>query len=122
MAVMTNPDRIREALRRQQATEIPLNIEWLQRASQLPGRTLHLALALAVESYRRQSASISLKARELGAYGVKPDAASDALDRMVEANLVSADRVRGRPSQVTLALKRLPLCEERPLMATCDET
>lgn len=102
MAVMTNHDRIKEALRRQQATEIPLNIEWLQRASQLPGRTLHLALALAVESYQRQAASVSLKARELESYGVKPDAASDALDRMVKANLLSADRAQGRVAQVRL--------------------
>ncbi|SET86548.1 hypothetical protein SAMN04487962_13313 [Marinobacter segnicrescens] len=102
MAVMTNHDRIKEVLRRQQATEAPLNIEWLQLATQLPGRTLHLALALAVESYRRQTATVSLKARELESYGVKPDAASVGLDRLVQAGLVFADRHQGRPAQITI--------------------
>lgn len=79
-----------------------LRMDWLERAAQLPGRSLHYAVALHAVACLRQNPTVSAGKTTLSRFGVTPDAAGDALTRLEGAGLVRAVRGRGRVPEVTL--------------------
>lgn len=79
-----------------------MRTDWLARAAMLPGRTLHYAVAAFVLATVADSPTIAPGPKTLARYGVSSDASGDALTRLVQAGLVSADRKRGRAPRITL--------------------
>ena len=84
----------------------PLPLLWMQRAAHLPGKALHVALALWYLSGLQKCRTIRLATKSLAVMGVSRDAKYDALSRLEEAGLVSVDQRPGRAPVVTL-LERL---------------
>ena len=79
-----------------------LRMDWLSRASTLPGKSLAVALALLHLANLRKTSTVVLNRRVLSLYSVSPDAGIGALTRLAEARLIRANRSRGRPPEVTL--------------------
>lgn len=82
-------------------THLTMNADWVAAAAQLPGKSLHVALALASLVSLRGTPCVRLGAGTLRRYGVA-DAVYDALSRLSEAGLVTVDRCRGRHPLVTV--------------------
>ncbi len=80
----------------------PLPMPWFERAAKLPGKALHIALALWRVSGLCRSATFSFKRNAAKAFGVSPDATYDALARLEQAGLVRVTRHRGRSPLVTI--------------------
>jgi len=76
--------------------------DWLVRAARLPGRTLHYAMAVYLLASTSESGAVSPTTQVLARYGITPDAAGDALTRLVDAGLLRADRGRGREARLFL--------------------
>ena len=80
----------------------PIPGEWLHRAAELPGRALHVALALwylaGVEKRRQVKLTWGVFAR----FGVSPDAGGRGLVALERAGLVAVDRPPGRCTVVTI--------------------
>jgi hypothetical protein len=82
----------------------PIPLSWLGRAAALPGKTLHLALALQWLAGMSKGEPFKLSKKALGIFHVSRDAASDGLQRLEEAGLISVVRKPGqRPTIVILA-------------------
>ena len=79
-----------------------MRTDWLARAAMLPGRTLHYAVAAFALATIADSPTIAPGPKTLARYGVSSDASGDALTRLIQAGLVSADRKRGRAPRITL--------------------
>jgi|SRR5262245_16479037 len=81
----------------------PIPWPWLCRAARLPGRALHVALAVWYLAGVHRSASVHLSlsclARELG---VLRDSARRGLEELEQAGLVQVARHASRRSEVTL--------------------
>lgn len=80
----------------------PLPLDWMQRAARLPGKTLHVALALWYLAGLQKSHSVKLASKPLEAMGVSRDAKYDALSRLVAAGLVTVHQQPGQAPVVTL--------------------
>ena len=93
-----------------------MRVDWLARAAVLPGRTLHYATAVLALASLMDSPTISPGAKTLARYGVSPDAAGDAMTRLVTAGLAKADRRRGRAARITLLDGRGDLLELRRVL------
>ena len=79
-----------------------LRMDWLSRASTLPGKSLAVALALLHLANLRKTSTVVLNRRVLSLFSISPDAGYEALTRLAEARLIRANRGRGRPPEVTL--------------------
>ena len=79
-----------------------LRMDWLSRASTLPGKSLAVALALLHAANLRKTSTVVLNRRVLSLFAISPDAGYEALTRLAEARLIRAHRGRGRPPEVTL--------------------
>ena len=80
----------------------PLDWAWLARCARLPGRALHVGLALWLEAGLRRSSTIALRPKHRDALGVDRHAARRALLEMEAAGLVRVARAPGRAPTVTL--------------------
>lgn len=81
--------------------QLTVNANWVAAAARLPGKSLHVALAIASLASLRGASCVRLGAGTLQRYGVA-DAVYDALSRLAEAGLVTVDRRRGRHPAVTV--------------------
>lgn len=87
-----------------------VDIRWMLRAAKLPGKTASLAVALWAAVTASGRPEVTLTAPRLRQVGMSRDSGYVAIDRLVEAVLVKADRGRGRPARLTLLdEKGLPL-------------
>jgi len=75
---------------------------WLTRAATLPGRTLHVALALWHLAGMARSRVVKATGEAFRRFGVSPHAARRGLAAMERAGLVTAERHSGRRPLVTL--------------------
>jgi hypothetical protein len=82
--------------------QIAVQVDWLERAAQLPGKSLHVALAAWCSAAGTGSPHVVLGRLSLQRFNVSRDACFDAMDRLVEAKLIEVDRRRGRYPIVTL--------------------
>lgn len=79
-----------------------LRSDWLARAACLPGRTLHYALAVHSLASLRGTSTVVVNGSTLERFGVTREVAGEALTRLVEEGLVTADRGRGSAPVLTL--------------------
>ncbi|WP_200375987.1 hypothetical protein [Thiocystis violacea] len=80
----------------------PLPLDWLERAAALPGKTLHVALALCWCVGQRQHLVVRLPRTALARFTVSRDASYDALRHLEQAGLITVFRHVGRSPEVTL--------------------
>ena len=80
----------------------PLPLLWFQKASALPGKALHVALALWWVKGLCCSATFAFKQKATVALRISADATYDALTNLEEAGLIRVARHRGRSPLVTI--------------------
>lgn len=81
----------------------PVPMRWLSLAGQLPGRALHVGLALWFHSgLQRSKTNIVIARSTLAQLGVDRFAAARGLRQLEEAGLVRVERCTGRSPRVTL--------------------
>lgn len=86
----------------------PIPLEWVERAARLPGRSLHVALALWYLAGLKRSMTVSVSNRALESFGIDRFAKRRALDWMEKAGLVRVEKVNGRSPTVTIACSETP--------------
>src|SRR5262245_4632060 len=79
-----------------------LPVEWLRVAARLPGRSLHVAVALRVISHLQNSLSIPLSNIVMMQFGVDRNSKYRGLIWLEKAGLVTARRKVGRAPIVTI--------------------
>lgn len=82
--------------------QLAVDIHWMLRAAKLPGRTGSVAVALLAEVSASGQPNVTLTPGRLRQIGVSRESGYAAVERMVGAGLVSADRQRGRAVRLTL--------------------
>ncbi len=80
----------------------PVLLKPLQAAARLPGRTLHLYLAIRHRCDLRRSRTVTLPSAYLRSWGLDKHAKSRALAGLELARLITVDRNRGHTVVVTL--------------------
>ena len=80
----------------------PISLEQLQKAARLPGRALHLYLAVRHRCDLRQSKTVTLPSAYLGTWGLDKDSKRRALTELELVGLITVGRRRGRTVVVTL--------------------
>jgi len=90
----------------------PIPLDWLGRASKLPGKApLATAIAIMFEVGRRRSPQITLTTAILERFGINRKAKYRGLEQLEEANLISVDRRPRRNPIVTVLASNI---EESP--------
>jgi hypothetical protein len=77
-------------------------LRWLQIAACLPGRTLHVAIAIWHLHRLEKSPVVALTPAKLRRFGVHRNTAIASLERLESAGLVSVKRSTGRAPRVTV--------------------
>lgn len=85
----------------------PIPLAWLSRAAALPGKTLHVGLALWYLAGLKGSMSVKLGSGALATLGVARDAKYDALERLRLSGLISLRQEPGQAPCVTLLLESM---------------
>lgn len=74
----------------------PIPIAWLSQAAALPGKTLHLALAIQWLSGMNKGAPVKVSKNALAHFCISTDAYRDGLKRLEAAGLLTVMRMPGR--------------------------
>ncbi|MDZ4778745.1 MAG: hypothetical protein SGJ19_00665 [Planctomycetia bacterium] len=82
----------------------PIPGAYVARAASLPGKSLHLWLALWFEHKRRKGQPIRMTRDLLARFHVSPDSANRALSQLERAGLVSVNRARGRLATIQMLI------------------
>ena len=77
-------------------------VAWLERAAQLPGRSLHVGLALWYEAGRSGSTCVDLSNKLCARFSVERTSKYRALRCLEAADLIRPQRRRGRSPRVTI--------------------
>lgn len=85
----------------------PIPLPWLGAAACLPGRALHVALAVWFLAGLRRSSQVKLGHAALALFGVKRHAGARGLKALEGAKLVSVARQIGKAPDVTLLSLKL---------------
>jgi DNA-binding MarR family transcriptional regulator len=80
----------------------PIPITWLQTASQLSGKALHVAIALWFTAGLTKSRTVRVSRTLTRSFGMQPDSARRGLKQLERAGLVDVHRITGRSPIVTL--------------------
>jgi hypothetical protein len=80
----------------------PISLTWLERAARLPGRALHVALAIRHQSALERTQTVALPNKQLAEFGVDRDAKRRGLAVLEAARLISVERKAGRNPTVTI--------------------
>ena len=75
---------------------------WLSAVAKLPGKALHVALAVWCESQIRKSTTVTLSHTVASRFGVGRNTAARALSALESAGLIIVDRQSGRCPRVTI--------------------
>jgi hypothetical protein len=90
----------------------PISWSWLARAARLPGKALHVGVAVWRLAGMKKAATVSLSLSGLrDEVGVERDAARRGLEALEKAALVHVERHTGRCPRVTL----LPVAADGPV-------
>jgi hypothetical protein len=87
---------------RHQVLRGPVPLGWLTTAARLPGRSLHVGIALWFLAEPEASRAIRLTNVRASLFGVGRNAKYRALDLLEGAGLIRVARLPGRPPAVTL--------------------
>jgi hypothetical protein len=98
----TKPKRPAQRRRGKWFLKGPIPGEWLGQAARLPGRVLHVALALCYLAGMEKSPCVKPTWATWKRFGVTPDAGRRGLTALERAGLVSVDRHAGRCPVVTI--------------------
>ncbi|MCP5278903.1 MAG: hypothetical protein H6935_11155 [Thiobacillus sp.] len=80
----------------------PLPLEWIERAAALPGKALHVALAIWYQVGLERQSTITLGQKRLKRFAVSRDAKYDALRRLEQNGLVSVEQLPGKSPKITV--------------------
>ena len=80
----------------------PLPLDWIERAAALPGKVLHVALALWFQMGLEGASTVKLGQKRMSRFSVSRDARYDALRRLVEAGLIEIQQLPGQAPLVTV--------------------
>ena len=80
----------------------PLPLNWFEVAAALPGKSLHVALAIWFRVGLERQSTVKLGQKVMGRFGVSRDAKYDALRRLVEAGLIEIEQLPGKAPSVTV--------------------
>ena len=80
----------------------PVRLDVLEAATALPGKATQLLIGILLLVAIRQAPTVSLTRRTMARVSVSRYAASDALKRLENANIISVWRLPGRSSMVTI--------------------
>lgn len=83
----------------------PISMDWLGAAGHLPGKALHVGIAIQWLAGMNAGKPFKLTAKALKMMGVSSDAARDGLNRLEGANLIVVQRMPGQ--RPTVALRRV---------------
>src|SRR4051794_24087097 len=86
----------------------PIPLAWLQAAACLPGRALHVGLALWYLIGVTGSATVPLSSARLTGFGVDRSAKRRALAALIGAGLITVDQVSGRNPVITVIVDLPP--------------
>lgn len=78
----------------------PIDFGWLERAAQLPGAALHIAILVQHLAKLRRLEWVPVSNRDAARLGVKPDAKSRAILALQEARLVEVKKQPGQSPRV----------------------
>lgn len=87
----------------------PIPMEWLSHAAALPGKTLNVAIALWWLRSLSGGGTVSLSHDVMRLLNVSRETASEALERMEQAGLVSVVRAKGRKHEITILTNAVPV-------------
>lgn len=93
----------------------PIPIDWLSKAAMLPGRALHVGVALWYLSGMEKSYTVKLSSKTAGLFGVDRFAKARALDAMEQAGLVRVERGKGKAPTITI----IPPSTDNTLTTPC---
>lgn len=80
----------------------PIPLDWLTKASMLPGKSLQVGLAVWFRAGTTKSREVALTRALAAEFGVDRYAKARALDHLEQAGLVSVQRISGRNPVVTI--------------------
>ena len=80
----------------------PIPLDWLATAARLPGRSLHVAVALWFAAGLSRSRHVPLSNVSGARFGLDRNAKYRALDWLERAGLITVERKLGRAPEVTL--------------------
>src|SRR5512134_863844 len=80
----------------------PIRYDWLAEVGKLPGKSLHLGVALAWMAVRRGRPGVQLGRRTMARFNLSRDACYDALRRLEAEGLINVWRLPGRSPMVIL--------------------
>lgn len=80
----------------------PIPLVWIEQASKLPGKSLHVGLVLWYLSGLKKTRTFSLGSKQLLAFGIGRDAKAEALTRLASAGLIAVSQASGRAPVVTI--------------------
>jgi hypothetical protein len=80
----------------------PIPMAWLKSAAELPGKALHLGIAIWWLYPMSKTRSFKLTRKALDYVGISRDAAYDALKRLEERRLVRVERLPGQRPTVQI--------------------
>lgn len=98
----TSTDGPGGGLRLRLRPQLAVDIRWMLQAAMLPGRTGSVAVVLLAEVLASGQPNVTLTPGRLRQIGISREGGYAAVERMVGAGLVSADRQRGRAVRLTL--------------------
>ena len=84
----------------------PVPLDWLQQSALLPGRAVHLGIALWFLDGFRQTGTIKAEPKLLREFGMDRHASYRALNRLEKAGLISVERKKGAAPMVTLLVRQ----------------
>jgi DNA-binding transcriptional ArsR family regulator len=80
----------------------PIPLNWLSTAARLPGKSLHVAIAIWLEASLAKSATVRLSNMASLPFGLDRNAKYRALQWLEEAGLIAVERKLGRSPLVTV--------------------
>ena len=80
----------------------PIPLDWLRVAARLPGKALHVALAIRWHHDMAAGTSIKISKKAMDLFGFSVDACHDAVRRLESAGLIEVDRLPGQKPLIKL--------------------
>lgn len=80
----------------------PIPLSWIQRVTSLPGKTLHVALAIRWLSDMNPGARVKISKKAMKAFGFSADTCRDALKRLEAIGVIEVQSLPGQMSLITL--------------------
>lgn len=94
--------RQRPVIRRRFRFMVVWDSDWITKAAALPGRSLHLGVALLRQAAIEGKTTFELSPMQVAIHGMSRDASYQALKRLEEAGLIQVSRRAGTLSVVAL--------------------